>query len=205
VKIRLAKLLADHQRTINRQLLAIHECNAFKACGDYDSARLIENQIKILDGRLCLLLAKIEDMSSPGSKIGAIRVGNINGPEEFKPALDEVVFFIGRPNILGNPFKTSDLGSDYSREEAIELFRRHLVAIVLAKSGPEYAELEKIVIQLLDGQDVILMCHCAPQLCHGNIIVQIIDRMVTGWKCVHGVPAHRFCQRCADMRVENGR
>lgn len=69
--------------------------------------------------------------------------------------------YIGRPSIWGNPFK---IGDDGTREEVIEKYRDFLL------NSPEL--LAKI--QQLKGKT--LGCYCKPMKCHGDVIVEILER-----------------------------
>jgi hypothetical protein len=62
--------------------------------------------------------------------------------------------YIGRPTVYGNPFV---IGKDGNREEVIRKFE-------------EYAR--NNFISLLH-KDAILGCWCAPEMCHGDVIIKL--------------------------------
>jgi hypothetical protein len=69
--------------------------------------------------------------------------------------------YIGRPSRWGNPFM---LGGDGDRDTVIELYRQHLWEAI--KAGR--VSLEDLAA--LDGQTLI--CWCAPQACHGDVLAR---------------------------------
>ena len=69
------------------------------------------------------------------------------------PATPPQAVYVGRPSKWGNPYR---IGPDGTREEVIRQF-----ADWLTRSGLDLTELK--------GRD--LVCWCAPQPCHGNILI----------------------------------
>ncbi len=67
---------------------------------------------------------------------------------------------ISRPSKWGNPFV---IGKDGTRKEVIEKFENWI------RNQPE---LMNDIIEL-DGK--VLGCWCKPQLCHGDILVKLLD------------------------------
>ena len=70
--------------------------------------------------------------------------------------------YIGRGSIWGNPFK---IGPDGSRQEVIEKYRQYILKRPL------------LISQLHHLKDKRLGCFCAPQACHGDVLVQLIEEM----------------------------
>ena len=68
--------------------------------------------------------------------------------------------YIGRPSPWGNPFV---LGKDGGRIEVLRKYRLYL------QNNPELVERMK---KELSGKD--LVCFCAPKLCHGDVIVEVL-------------------------------
>lgn len=77
---------------------------------------------------------------------------------------EEYDVYIGRGSLWGNPFK---IGADGTREEVIERFRLYLWEQI--KAGRISKE------QLLGLEGKRLGCFCAPQACHGDIIVKAVQ------------------------------
>lgn len=88
----------------------------------------------------------------------------------------EVVINICRPSVLGNPYKVQS-PLMLALMDCIAQFRAHLESDLLT-GGPMSNEIDRIVKLLLDGQDVILMCWCAPKACHGDVIIEAVNRLV---------------------------
>lgn len=67
--------------------------------------------------------------------------------------------YIGRGSQWGNPFV---IGRDGNREEVIEKYRNHLL-------------FDDMVLEVkeLIGKD--LVCYCAPQACHGDVLMEFIE------------------------------
>ena len=69
--------------------------------------------------------------------------------------------YIGRPSKWGNPF---EIGPDGTRAEVIEKYRNW----ILTQSD--------LLSQLPELKGKILGCWCAPSPCHGDVLVELIDR-----------------------------
>ena len=69
--------------------------------------------------------------------------------------------YIGRPGPYGNPFT---IGKDGNREEVVEKYAEWVLT---------QPELLATIRTELNGQ--VLGCFCAPKLCNGDIIVELIN------------------------------
>mgnify|MGYP002626924685 CR=1 FL=1 len=67
----------------------------------------------------------------------------------------------GRPSKWGNPFV---LGKDGSREEVVLKFKKWFM------SNTKLVEEAKIELK-----DKVLGCWCSPQICHGDIISEVVN------------------------------
>jgi len=74
---------------------------------------------------------------------------------------------VDRATHWGNPFT---IGKHGSREEVIELYRKHLWQRLAS------GDLDKRQLQALQGRD--LACWCRPQRCHAEVI-----RNAVRWAC----------------------
>ena len=72
--------------------------------------------------------------------------------------------YIGRGSIWGNPYK---IGTDGSREEVIQKYRKYLWNRI--KAG----KISKEDILTLKGK--VLGCYCKPLACHGDVLVAAIE------------------------------
>ena len=68
--------------------------------------------------------------------------------------------YIGRPSKWGNPFY---LGIDGNRAEVIAKYREWI-----SKQPLLLADLEEL-------RDKRLGCYCAPQSCHGDVLVELLN------------------------------
>ena len=74
---------------------------------------------------------------------------------------DKYDVYIGRPGPYGNPF---EIGRDGNREEVVEKYAEWVLT---------QPELLAIIRTELSGK--VLGCWCAPKLCHGDILVELIN------------------------------
>ena len=70
--------------------------------------------------------------------------------------------YIGRPSKWGNPFQ---LGPDGSREEVIEKYMEWL------ENNPELLQ------DIYELKGKVLGCWCKPKPCHGDVLVDIVNRL----------------------------
>ena len=84
--------------------------------------------------------------------------------------------YIGRgvpgfpPSPLGNPFSAKQHG----RPAAISFYRAWLAAQVAAKDHHVLKALNEIRTKVQAGEDVVLLCWCAPLPCHGEIVAEAV-------------------------------
>ena len=78
--------------------------------------------------------------------------------------------YIGRPSPLGNPFL---IGKDGTRDEVIEKYRFWLPKNL--KSDTRIRREFQSIKKLSEEGDVNLICWCAPEKCHGDIIKELIE------------------------------
>jgi len=72
--------------------------------------------------------------------------------------------YIGRPSKWSNPFI---IGRDGTREEVIEKYREW----ILTQS--------ELLSQLPELEGKRIACSCAPKACHGDVLVELLDGMIT--------------------------
>lgn len=89
-------------------------------------------------------------------------------------------FYVGRGNVLGNPFTSKPINNTKaefqasSREESVASYRVWLKGKIASKDKYVCAELNRIYLLARAG-DVNLVCFCKPQSCHGDVIKEVIE------------------------------
>jgi hypothetical protein len=73
--------------------------------------------------------------------------------------------YIGRPGIFGNPFH---INKNRTRADAINLYRRYFLERV--------AEDSRFRAEVLALRGKRLGCWCAPLPCHGDVIVEWLEK-----------------------------
>jgi hypothetical protein len=71
--------------------------------------------------------------------------------------------YIGRGSKWGNPFK---IGRDGNREEVIQKYREYIL------------KREDLLMQLDELKGHTLGCYCKPLACHGDVLVELIEKEV---------------------------
>ena len=79
-------------------------------------------------------------------------------------------YYIGRPSVLGNPYRVS-----MGREKCIELYREWLRR-EWVKGGDVKNELLRLVELSKEG-DLVLICWCKPLACHGDVLKDAIEKI----------------------------
>lgn len=74
--------------------------------------------------------------------------------------------YIGRPTALGNPFQ---IGRDGDRETVVAKYRAWLWKRLRDRNSPQRLAMEDLLKEAEKGP-VELLCWCAPQACHGDVI-----------------------------------
>lgn len=69
--------------------------------------------------------------------------------------------YIGRPSKWGNPFK---IGPDGSRKEVIEKYRKYIL------------NNDDLLNSLHELENKILGCWCKPKACHGDVLVELVNK-----------------------------
>lgn len=76
---------------------------------------------------------------------------------------DRYDVYIGRSSKWGNPYR---IGVDGDRDEVVDKYRLYLYT---------RKDLLRCMVKELSGK--ILACHCKPQRCHGDILVEVLSFM----------------------------
>jgi hypothetical protein len=94
-------------------------------------------------------------------------------------------YYIGRGSKLGNPFTHLPLEgtkAQYhveSREEAVSEYEKWIEEKIAEKDDKVLRGLEEIKKVLAEYGEVNLVCYCAPQSCHGDILKKILSQTGT--------------------------
>jgi hypothetical protein len=78
--------------------------------------------------------------------------------------------YIGRPSPLGNPYV---IGRDGTRDEVITKYRDWLWHN-LTDSDAVIGEMNRLADIYESDNDLVLVCWCAPEACHGDVLAQAI-------------------------------
>lgn len=92
--------------------------------------------------------------------------------------------YIGRANrqqqlsgsVLANPSKMK--GKSLSeRDRVCNENILSLIRVLEVQDGPRWKELKRMALKVRKGEDVKLLCYCAPLRCHGDAIALVINRL----------------------------
>lgn len=92
--------------------------------------------------------------------------------------------YIGRGSPLGNPYtsiQSKKTKADFvvnTREEAISNYQKWL-STKMAQNNEEVMNEIYRIRNLAQEGDVNLVCYCKPQACHGDILKNMIEQLVT--------------------------
>lgn len=84
-----------------------------------------------------------------------------------------VVYYVGRPTPLGNPF---EIGKDGTREEIIAKYKTWLLWQMNSDNPFVIMEINNIA-KIANMRNVNLQCWCAPEACHADVIKHVIEEM----------------------------
>lgn len=91
--------------------------------------------------------------------------------------VDDRTIYIGRPSLLGNPFT---IEGKQTRTAVLKNYTRWLEWKIEMGNAEVVAELDRIASLVLDdsGLPVKLLCFCAPQACHGDVLKRVIEQAI---------------------------
>lgn len=90
-------------------------------------------------------------------------------------------YYIGRPQILGNPYV---VGKDGSRRQVIQLWKRY----AMLRAGADF----NFRSALLRCENKTVGCHCHPLECHGDTFDELIHRLTGAGDLTIGEGADDF-------------
>ena len=89
-----------------------------------------------------------------------------------KPAIEDApAKWVDRRSVLGNPFA---IDANFSRERSVAAYRRWLWRKIKTRDAAVCRKLKELKKLAMAG-DLNLLCHCAPKLCHGDVIKAALE------------------------------
>lgn len=82
------------------------------------------------------------------------------------------VVLVHRPSPLGNPFY---MATEHQRAKVIMQFEAWLTEVIHSERGPAYAQLQVLKRRYDAGEQLYLVCFCAPKDCHAHIIADYLE------------------------------
>lgn len=107
-------------------------------------------------------------------------MSNIKVVNKYKHTPTPNDIYVGRGSALGNPYtckalhKTKAKYQANSREDSIGKYEIYLRNCISSKDAKVCAEMNRIYKAAVNGE-VNLVCYCAPNPCHADVIKKIID------------------------------
>ena len=80
-------------------------------------------------------------------------------------------FYVGRPTALANPFRITD---DQTREIVIQRYGGMLKNAIQKRKPFIIKPLQTLEAHLIENRKIDLVCHCAPEICHADLIKQVL-------------------------------
>ena len=78
-------------------------------------------------------------------------------------------------SVLRNDYR---IGRDGNREEVIKKYKKW-VWKKYNEGGKVRREIDRLVEKVINGEDVVLGCWCKPKKCHGDVLRDLIDFLVS--------------------------
>ena len=94
---------------------------------------------------------------------------NVVSKKSHFPVKGEIDVYIGRPSPLGNPYPVTN-----GRDKCIAQYQSWFDTQILTK-GKARNEIIQIYRLVKAGHKVNLVCWCAPQACHGDVIKSFLE------------------------------
>ena len=95
--------------------------------------------------------------------------------------------YVGRPSVLGNPYV---IGHDGARHDVVDQYRAWLRE-QYRHDGAVRRALRQLAMRYLTDGALTLICWCAPQPCHAEVIRDAVLGMVHAWERAREARADR--------------
>ena len=80
---------------------------------------------------------------------------------KYKSTAPDDAVYIGRPSKWGNPFA---IGRDGTRQEVVQKYKDYILSN------------ESLLSQIHELRGKDLVCFCAPQQCHGDVLIELANQ-----------------------------
>lgn len=100
----------------------------------------------------------------------------VNKRYKYVAADNEVLVYVGRPSVLGNPFT---LYSESERDHVVAQYRQWLDA-QRRTNGAAWQEIKRLAALSAEGKALALQCYCAPRKCHADVVKSAIEYVNNG-------------------------
>ena len=80
-------------------------------------------------------------------------------------------FYVGRPTVLGNPFK---IDGDITREISIQKYAEWLISKINSRNNIIIQHLQIMEHILHESGKLNLVCWCVPEMCHADLLKQVL-------------------------------
>lgn len=102
----------------------------------------------------------------------------VNKRYKYVAADNEILIYVGRPSVLGNPFP---MRGEEDRDHVVAQYRQWLDAQRRANSAA-WREVKRLAALSAEGKALALQCYCAPRKCHADVIKSAIEYINGGGK-----------------------
>ena len=119
---------------------------------------------------------------------GCIRLGNFHRgmAPDAAPEPGETVVAVDRSHpVLGNRHVLRNPNDPVERAQVIAAYRRDMDND-FARCGPMSKAVRDLADRVLAGERLVAMCHCMPRQCHGQVIIEQVERLCREATCVDG-------------------
>ena len=102
----------------------------------------------------------------------------VNKRYKYVAADNEILIYVGRPSVLGNPFP---MRGEEDRDHVVAQYRQWLDAQRRANSAA-WREVKRLAALSAEGKALALQCYCAPRKCHADVVKSAIEYINGGGK-----------------------
>ena len=93
-----------------------------------------------------------------------------------------MIFYIGRPSVLGNPYshKKESIADIIvgTRDKSIDLYEKYFYDKIENNDILFISELNKMLDFYKENKELNICCWCSPKRCHGDIIKDYLEKEI---------------------------